>query len=154
MFIQLQDESETVALGNRVGKSCRKHLANLNSPLVIFLNGELGAGKTTLSRGVLTAFGHTEAVKSPTYTLVEPYEFGNQSVFHFDLYRVNDEEELEFIGIRNYFSSNSLSLIEWSERAKNVLPEPDMIIDLTYNNSSRCATILNVSNRIQIAEEK
>ncbi len=131
----LADESETVSFGERVGRAVENDITQTG--VVIFLIGDLGAGKTTLCRGVLNAFGHQGAVKSPTYTLVEPYDFEDKHVRHFDLYRLGDPEELEYMGIRDYFGSGNLCLIEWPNRGKGVLPEPDLIVTVTVKAPGR-----------------
>ncbi len=100
---------------------------------IIYLNGQLGAGKTTLVRAVLKAAGYRQHVKSPTYTIVEEYLLGKRRYLHFDLYRLADPEELEWLGMRDYLS-DSLIFIEWAERGKGFLPDPDLAISLIVDN--------------------
>ncbi len=126
----LADEAATISLGKDIARGLR-------GGTVVFLRGHLGAGKTTLSRGILQGFGHSGAVKSPTYTLVEPYDLKPWQLFHFDLYRLGDPEELEYMGIRDYFSDQTIALIEWDERGAGMLPSPDLIITLTAKDGGR-----------------
>ena len=105
----------------------------------IYLSGELGAGKTTLVRGFLHRWGYEGKVKSPTYTLVEPYSIAGWEVWHCDLYRLNDPEELAFLGIRDFMNEHTVLLIEWPERGAALLPKPDLRLLLDYvANERRC----------------
>jgi tRNA threonylcarbamoyladenosine biosynthesis protein TsaE len=124
------DEVQMLALGASLA-------AVLVPGMVVYLVGELGMGKTTLARGVLQALGHLGAVKSPTYTLVEPYEMLEPVVYHFDLYRLVDPEELEFMGIRDYFSEGSLALVEWPECGAGFLPPADLIVRIEREGQGR-----------------
>ena len=127
------NETEMVALGECLGQAFARH----TSALSVHLLGDLGAGKTTLTRGILRAFGHSGAVKSPTYTLVEVYELAARMLYHFDLYRLGDPEELEYMGIRDYFADNTLCLLEWPARGAGVLPAPDLVIDISVAGEDR-----------------
>jgi tRNA threonylcarbamoyladenosine biosynthesis protein TsaE len=130
LIIQLQDEQATVAIGAALAELLPKKG-------LVFLRGPLGAGKTTLVRGLLRALGHIGSTKSPTYTIVEPYELADGNVYHFDLYRIADPEELEYLGFRDYIADQSLCLIEWPEKGKDFLPQADMELNLAYEGEAR-----------------
>ena len=140
----LENEAATVDMGGVLARLVQQGA-------VIFLHGDLGAGKTTLTRGIVQGLGHTGKVKSPTYTLVEPYELEHCSVYHFDLYRLADPEELEFMGIRDYFENNSVCLIEWPEKGAGMLAQADLEITMKYDDSARQITIIaNNQNGLKI----
>ena len=136
--LTLQDESQTPALGQRLASLLR-------GGGVLYLQGDLGAGKTTLSRGIIQALGHSGAVKSPTYTLVEPYELADLKVFHFDLYRLADPEELEFIGIRDYVEPGAVCIVEWPDRGADLIPSPDLSLTLEKDGKGRKITMMGRS---------
>lgn len=130
----LADSVETERLGAVLAGCCEPGS-------ILYLLGELGAGKTTLVRGFLHALGHTGAVKSPTYTLVEPYELGERRIYHFDLYRLGDPEELEYLGIRDYFDGQSISLVEWPQQGAGALPPALLTVQLDYYEGGRRVTL-------------
>jgi tRNA threonylcarbamoyladenosine biosynthesis protein TsaE len=141
--ITLASEAATQALGAA--------LAELVQPgWVVFLRGELGAGKTTLVRGFLRHLGFQGAVKSPTYTLLEPYYFNAFSVTHFDLYRIADADELEFIGFRDYLEPNNILLIEWPQKGGDIMPPADIDLTLSYTAQSRLCRLKILSARAEI----
>lgn len=130
--ITLPDENATLALASRVA-------AILQPGMVIYLHGDLGAGKTCLVRGVLNALGYNGRVKSPTYTLLEPYQAGGFELRHFDLYRLQNEYEWESAGFRDEFDGNNILFIEWPEKAH--IPPADITIDLEILPQGRCAVL-------------
>ncbi|MDT8388219.1 MAG: tRNA (adenosine(37)-N6)-threonylcarbamoyltransferase complex ATPase subunit type 1 TsaE [Thiogranum sp.] len=132
--LRLADALATEALGAQLAVCS-------SAALLVFLQGQLGAGKTTLVRGFLRALGHTGPVKSPTYALLEPYSLEGRNLYHLDLYRLRDAEELEWIGIRDLLDGTSICLIEWPERGTGLLPEPDVSITLEGDGEGRAARL-------------
>lgn len=128
--LELPNAEATEELGARLARV-------LQPGSVIYLQGDLGAGKTTLVRGLLRALGHTAAVKSPTYTLIEPYTPADWRIAHCDLYRLSDPEELELIGLRDYLDGVTVLLVEWPEQGAGVLPQADMILMLQATEQGR-----------------
>lgn len=145
----LVDEYATIAVGESLAKvvSAQNELDKVQSALIVYLNGDLGAGKTTLTRGFVRGMGHQGNVKSPTYTLVEPYELPPWQVYHFDLYRLADAEELEYMGIRDYFAENCCCFIEWPEKGAGILPKADIVIELDYQDEQRTVVLCAASAR-------
>jgi len=133
--VHLHDENEQQAFAGKVA-------AGIDHAFTIFLVGDLGTGKTTFARGFIQASGFDGVIKSPTYTLVEPYPInGGRMCYHFDLYRLADPEELEFTGARDYFNDHDVCLVEWPEKAEGHLPVADWICELAYQGSGRKLTV-------------
>lgn len=130
----MPDEAATLALGARIAEI-------LEGGLTVWLQGDLGAGKTTLVRGLLRGLGHQGKVKSPTYTLVEPYVISGLYLYHFDLYRFVDPEEWDAAGFRDYFNAQSVCLVEWPDKAAGLLPAADIEIALVLDGTGRSAVI-------------
>ena len=126
----INSEAGMLSFGASLGEQLRKGT-------IIYISGELGAGKTTLCRAILSGRGHHAKVKSPTYTLVEPYNLPSGPVYHFDLYRLADPSELEYMGYRDYLDGNAICLVEWPEKGVGWLPEPDIKIGIAVRKRGR-----------------
>ena len=133
--LHLENEDATLNLGRQLA-------AYLRPGLTIFLEGDLGAGKTTLVRGVLRGLGFDGRVKSPTYTLVETYSISSLYLYHFDLYRFKHEQEWLDAGFNELFNERNICIVEWPERARSLLPEADVMIELAIEGEERRATIM------------
>lgn len=134
MEVLLPDAESQTAFGKRLA-------ACLPSQMVIYLHGDLGTGKTTLARGILRGLGYQGPARSPTYTLIEPYEIGPRRVYHLDLYRLADPEELDYLGLRDLLGDAAIWLVEWPERAAGLLPAADLTIWIEYLNEGRRLTL-------------
>lgn len=146
--MQLEDESATQAFGTRVAKLCKP-------PLIIYLSGELGAGKTTFARGFLRAFGYKGNVKSPTFSLLESYQFNHVRIYHFDLYRLSDPSELEFISIRDLSAEeDAICLIEWPNRGGDAVPKADLVFSFEHSNDHRAVEFRFESTQGQLIIDK
>ena len=138
--LRLADEAATLAAGRQLARG-------LGGGVIVTLHGDLGAGKTTLTRGVLAGLGHVGRVRSPTYTLVEPYELPTLAVYHFDLYRFADPAEWRDAGFAEYFGPHSLCLLEWPEKAQGCLPPADLAIHLDLDGDGRQLTVTALTPR-------
>jgi tRNA threonylcarbamoyladenosine biosynthesis protein TsaE len=155
MSIFLADEQATIAFGQTLAKFCP-------SGFNIYLYGDLGAGKTTLVRGLVQYFLPDAKVKSPTYTLVEDYELATSEknmnnlnhLYHFDLYRLGDPEELEYLGGRDYFSDDAVCLVEWPQRGEGWLAKPDLEITLEYQEDGRKVDLQSHSQKGKLLSEQ
>jgi tRNA threonylcarbamoyladenosine biosynthesis protein TsaE len=142
--LEVAGEARQEALGMQLAQQ-------IVPPCILCLEGELGTGKTTLARGILRGFGYQGRVKSPTYTLLEPYELDHLACYHFDLYRLADPEELTFLGIEDLLRGDAVLLVEWPERGRGVLPAPDLVITIRYRGQGRVVQFTSQSEKgIQI----
>jgi len=143
----LPDEVATIAAGNHLAQALVADTNDRSTAFVMYLQGNLGAGKTTLCRGVIQGLGHTGNVKSPTYTLVEPYALPTGAVYHFDLYRLRDPAELEYLGVEDYFDHGLLCLVEWPDRGHGIVPPADIQLTLRKEGEGRCLALDGMSAR-------
>jgi tRNA threonylcarbamoyladenosine biosynthesis protein TsaE len=130
LIFEADSEKSQEAIGARLSEAA-------TDECIIYLRGDLGAGKTTLVRGFLRGLGYRGAVKSPTYTLLEPYSISGRQVYHLDLYRLGHPEELEYLGIRDLLGQDAVLLVEWPERGTGALPPADLVVDIQYAPTGR-----------------
>lgn len=156
--LQIKDEAAMVQFGTQLAQAtfvdANTALADLMPGQgvasvggVIHLHGGLGTGKTTLTRGILRGYGYHGAVKSPTFTLVEPYEFSLCQLYHFDLYRLDDPGEVEFLGVEDYFNSANLCIVEWAEKGIGMIPPADLRLDIEFESTGRMLTCQTNSSK-------
>jgi tRNA threonylcarbamoyladenosine biosynthesis protein TsaE len=145
---------EEVGSEQAVARLAAKFAACVQVPAVIYLQGDLGAGKTTFARAYIHALGFAGYVKSPSYGLLETYQAGGQKVLHLDLYRIEDPEELEYLALRDLFDEQSALLVEWPDRGEHYLPKPDLVLDFGEKNESRFISCRFCSERGRILSEK
>lgn len=131
-FIELSSEQETKFLAQNMAKLIAEKFAAGSKPFIVYLVGDLGAGKSFFSRAFIHYFLPTARVKSPTYTLVESYQTQNFPIHHFDLYRLCEPEELEFLGVRDLLNGQTIALVEWPSKAEGVIPEADLLIEIQH----------------------
>lgn len=129
----LHGEAEQLAFGEALAGA----LGEPGQRLLVFLEGDLGAGKTTLVRGFLAGLGHRGPVRSPTYTLIEPYDAGGRRVYHLDLYRIADPDELEYLGLRELLAEPAVILVEWPQRGAGWLPQADLAVRIAHSGDAR-----------------
>lgn len=141
MKCHLSDERATGALAEEIFSRLSGNLTGWT----VLLSGELGAGKSTFARAFIKAAGHSGAVPSPTYTLVEPYELAVGSIYHIDLYRISSEEELRYLGWNEF--DNGVRLVEWPERVPSLTEDADLLIELAYDGNARTASLRALSER-------
>ena len=146
LIFNIISEAEMINFGGKLSKACK------GNSCVIYLSGELGAGKTTLVRGFLRALGYQQPVKSPTYTIVEPYEINDTKVYHLDLYRLTNAEELTYIGALDYFAENAIFLVEWPEKGKGVLPLPDLFCQLESTEGDGNSRVITLISKSEIGD--
>lgn len=143
MTYYFPDEESMLQFGQQLASAVKEALiSHPDMGVVIYLKGDLGAGKTTLTRSIVRSFGYQGNVKSPTYTLVEEYQLSPFTLYHFDLYRLADPEELEFMGIKDYFRPQTLCLLEWPSKGEEMIPEADLVLELEYANLGRNLKVL------------
>jgi tRNA threonylcarbamoyladenosine biosynthesis protein TsaE len=130
LILEAEDPAGQERLGAALALVCPR-------ACIVYLEGDLGSGKTTLVRGFLRGMGYQGKVRSPTYTLLEPYEFNDRTVYHLDLYRLADPEELEYLGLRDLLETDAVLLIEWPARGRGVLPAADLRVNIQYRQKGR-----------------